>query len=122
MTVRTKRVYEDPTPSDGRRYLVDRLWPRGVRKEDAQLTDWLKDLAPSRELRSWYGHDPARYETFRARYREELRSAAPLLDRLVREARAGPVTLVYAAADAHHCNAGVLKELLDERARGGSVG
>jgi len=115
MTVRTKRVYDPPTEADGRRYLVDRLWPRGLSKEAVPLTGWLKELAPSPELRTWFGHDPARYAVFRNRYRAELLRNTALLDRLVREARQGTVTLVFAARDAEHCNATVLQELLEGR-------
>ncbi len=112
--VAIKRVYEDPSPEDGERVLVDRLWPRGVAKADAQITLWLKDIAPSAELRVWFGHDPAKYEEFRRRYLAELaeepgKSALAL----VREHRAdGPVTLVFAAHDSEHCNASVLRNLL----------
>jgi uncharacterized protein YeaO (DUF488 family) len=74
--VRYRRVYDDASPEDGRRILVDRIWPRGVRKEDARLDDWLRDVAPSTELRRWYGHDPERYEEFRRRYLAELREPA----------------------------------------------
>ena len=112
MVVRTKRVYEPAEPSDGRRYLVDRLWPRGVKKAELGLTAWLRDLAPSTELRAWYGHDPKRYATFRRRYVRELTGSRELLDRLAREARAGTVTLLYAARDGTRCNATVLARLL----------
>ncbi len=117
MGVQAKRVYDPAAPSDGRRYLIDRLWPRGVRKDALQLTSWLKELAPSRELREWYAHDPGRYREFRRRYRAELLRQGELLSRLVNEALAGQVTLLYAARDAEHCNAGVLQELLEERYR-----
>lgn len=112
--VRLKRVYEAPAPEDGQRFLVDRLWPRGVKKEAAGLTAWLKDLAPSDELRRWFNHDPARWEEFRERYRREL--AAPpcqaLLQDLARRARTQTVTLVFAAKDAAYNNAQVIKEVL----------
>ncbi len=115
MTVRTKRVYEPAQPSDGRRYLIDRLWPRGIRKEDLGLAAWLRELAPSAELRAWYGHDPKRYGAFRRRYLRELAGSTELLNRLAQEARDGTVTLLYAARDASHCNATVLRELLGAR-------
>lgn len=117
MSVQTKRVYEPPSAADGRRYLIDRLWPRGLRKESLPLTEWLKDLAPSPGLRIWFGHDPEKYPTFRRRYRAELDAHADLIDRLVREARSVPVTLLFAAHDADHCNASVLRELIEERLR-----
>jgi uncharacterized protein YeaO (DUF488 family) len=118
MTVHTKRVYEPFAPTDGSRYLIDRLWPRGLKKEDLRLTEWLKDLAPSAKLRAWFGHDPPKYPLFRKRYRAELEQRPDLLARLAREARSGTVTLLFAAHDAEHCNAAVLRELLAERFRG----
>lgn len=120
MTVQIKRVYEPPSSSDGRRYLVDRLWPRGVKKADLSLSEWLKDLAPSPELRTWFGHDPLKYPVFRQRYRAELAQQPELLDRLARESRSGTVTLLFAAHDSEHCNASVLRELLIEWSRGRS--
>jgi uncharacterized protein YeaO (DUF488 family)/nitrite reductase/ring-hydroxylating ferredoxin subunit len=118
MSVQTKRAYEPPAPADGRRYLIDRLWPRGIRKRDLLFDEWFKDLAPSPELRTWFGHDPSKYPAFRRRYRAEIAKHPDLLDRLVREARSGTVTLLFAAHDVEHCNASVLRELLDERLRG----
>lgn len=107
-----KRAYEPSADSDGARYLVDRLWPRGVRKEALKLTGWLKGVAPSTGLRVWFGHDPARWEQFRQRYRKELQSdpdsLQPLRSALVR----GVVTLVYAAHDEQHNHAVVLREFL----------
>ena len=108
-----KRAYEDPDEEDGKRYLVERLWPRGVSKDEAQLDDWLKELAPSNGLRRWYGHDTAQWEEFRKRYEEELREKEALLERVAREAQAGPVTLVFAARDVEHSSARVLKEFLE---------
>lgn len=114
--IRCKRIYEPPGPSDGRRLLVDRLWPRGISREKAGLDDWLKELAPSDELRHWFNHDPARWEEFRERYRAELADKGPLLDRLRQEVRQGPVTLLFAARDEGRNNAVALKELLEEQA------
>lgn len=112
--IRTKRVYEPPAADDGRRVLVDRLWPRGVSKARAQLDEWLRDLAPSTELRRWFGHDPNRWEEFTARYREEL--AAPerqtALETLAQAATEGPLTLLYAARDTEHNEARVIADLL----------
>jgi uncharacterized protein YeaO (DUF488 family) len=115
--VRIKRAYEPATPSDGHRVLVDRLWPRGVSKERADLDGWLKEIAPSEALRKWFGHDPRRWKGFQERYRRELagESAAPLLDDLVRRARSGTLTLVYAAHDELHNDAVVLKAELERR-------
>ncbi|HZO95930.1 MAG TPA: DUF488 family protein [Gaiellaceae bacterium] len=112
MDVRLKRAYEPPARSDGYRVLVDRLWPRGVSKEEARLDEWARELAPSGGLRRWFGHDPARFDEFRRRYREELAAHEDKLRELRRRARAGTVTLVYAARDAEHNDAVVLAELL----------
>ena len=111
--VQRKRVYEHPATDDGTRVLVDRLWPRGVRKEDAHIDWWAKALAPSKELRTWFGHDPSRFPEFARRYREEVRYL-PDLDRLRGLAAKGTVTLVYGAKDSEHNNARVLAELLAE--------
>jgi uncharacterized protein YeaO (DUF488 family) len=112
MDVRVKRAYDAPAPGDGYRVLVDRLWPRGVSRDRARLDAWEKDLAPSTELRSWFGHDPGRFEEFRRRYLEELRTRRPLLAELRRRAREGTVTLVHAARDADRNDAVVLAEVL----------
>lgn len=110
--VKIKRIYDPPAPGDGRRVLVDRLWPRGVSKDEARLDEWLKEIAPSDELRKWFGHEPARWEEFRKRYREELKSHGEFMERLRAEAKKGSVTLLFAAKDAEHNNAVVIKELL----------
>lgn len=114
VTVAQKRVYEEPEPSDGMRVLVDRLWPRGLSKERAQVDVWLKDVAPSRDLRVWFGHDPAKFEEFRRRYEAELAEepARAAFAELREMARKQHVTLVFAAHDTEHCNAVVLRELL----------
>ncbi len=117
--IRTKRVYDPASPSDGRRILIDRLWPRGLTKERARVDNWHKDLAPSSELRIWYGHDPAKFPRFRERYRTELLRQREALANLAVESKSGTVTLVYAAKDARHSNATILKELLEEILRGG---
>jgi len=118
--VRVRRVYEPPDPSDGFRVLVDRLWPRGLRREAAGVDLWARELAPSDALRRWFGHDPARWEEFRRRYRDELarQEARPLVDELVERARRGTVTLLFGARDERHNNAVVLAEYLRERLRG----
>jgi uncharacterized protein YeaO (DUF488 family) len=111
--IRLKRAYENPSPLDGLRVLVDRLWPRGVTKERAALDLWLKAVAPSTELRRWFGHDPAKWAEFQRRYREELRERSDELERLRSLVDAGPVTFVYGSRDQEHNAATVLKELLE---------
>lgn len=112
MKLALKRVYDEPSPTDGTRILVDRLWPRGLTKEAAHVDLWLKDIAPGNELRKWFAHDPARWPEFRTRYREELRHNPAALAQLKQAIANGPVTLLYAAKDEHHNQAVVLKELL----------
>jgi uncharacterized protein YeaO (DUF488 family) len=109
-----KRVYEAPAAADGRRVLVERLWPRGLTKPRAAVDLWLKEVAPSPELRKWFSHDPQKWAEFRERYREELKGKQELLDQLQQMAVAGPVTLVYAAHDPLHNSALLLKEFLEE--------
>lgn len=117
MRITVKRVYEKASKSDGRRILVDRIWPRGVSKADARIDDWLKELAPSTALRAWFNHDPARWAEFQRRYARELDANAEALAGLRRHAEAGPVTLVYAARDERHNNALALKHYLERRPR-----
>jgi uncharacterized protein YeaO (DUF488 family) len=112
MDVRLKRAYEPPAGGDGYRVLIDRLWPRGVSKQQAQLDEWARELAPSSELRRWFGHDPAKFDEFRRRYREELAAQDEKLRELRRRARGGTLTLVYGARDSEHNDAVVLAELL----------
>jgi uncharacterized protein YeaO (DUF488 family) len=113
MTIKIKRVYEPPNVGDGERILVDRLWPRGVSKKKAQLNLWLKDIAPSTELRVWFGHDPDKWRGFRQRYKNELRNNKDLVKIITEKAKAGTVTLIYAARDEQHNEAAVLKEFLE---------
>lgn len=118
MSLRVRRVYDPPAASDGCRVLVDRLWPRGLTRDAAQVDHWLRELAPSNELRKWFGHDPARWDEFQARYRAELQrgEAAAALRTLGEQIRAHPVaTLLYAAHDEARNNAVVLSELLQSR-------
>ncbi len=116
MTARiaVRRVYDDRSPSDGTRVLVDRVWPRGLTKEAAHLDEWLKDVAPSTALRTWYGHDPAKFAEFRRRYLTELAEPerAAALDRLRAWARKGPLTLLTATRDMEHSQAAVLADHL----------
>ncbi len=117
--IRVKRVYDPPDAQDGARVLVDRLWPRGARKDEAKLTLWLKDIAPSDELRRWFGHDPARFNEFSRRYRAELAANNDAVSRMEDLVKAGPVTLLYAAHDEEHNNARVMADYLKARALGG---
>jgi uncharacterized protein YeaO (DUF488 family) len=110
--IRLKRAYDPASPSDGWRILVDRLWPRGVSKQQAKLDEWEKELAPSTELRQWFGHEPDRFAEFRRRYVGELRQQRPRLAELRRRAREGTLTLVYAAHDSEHNDAVVLADVL----------
>ncbi|MFA7441222.1 MAG: DUF488 domain-containing protein [Sphingomonadaceae bacterium] len=110
--VRLKRAYEPPAKTDGRRILVDRLWPRGVSKAQADIDDWMKELAPSTELRKWFGHDPGRWVEFQRRYRAEIAGHSEKLAELRRLAEQGPITLVYGAKDEEHNDALVLRDVL----------
>jgi uncharacterized protein YeaO (DUF488 family) len=112
--IQIKRAYDAPAPDDGTRVLIDRLWPRGLAKERAHLDEWLRDVAPSNELRQWYGHDPEKWDEFRQRYQAELKqgTAAQAVDHLRELAAKGRLTLVFAARDADHANARVLRDLL----------
>lgn len=112
MSILLKRAYAAPTSSDGKRVLVDRLWPRGLAKAKAALDLWLKDVAPSTELRKWFGHDPAKWAEFQRRYRAELKNN-PALATLQKMAEQGDITLIFAARDEQHNEAVVLKDVLE---------
>lgn len=114
-----KRAYDPPSRTDGTRILVDRIWPRGVTKQEAHVEKWMRELGPSDELRQFFGHDPARWREFRKRYLTELKrpEAASLLAELRKIASSGTLTLVYGAKDQEHNQAVVLKELLDKKSR-----
>ena len=114
--IRIKRAYDPPASDDGTRILVDRLWPRGLKKENAAIDEWLKEIAPSTELRKWFGHAPERWKEFRRRYQLEIGQHPAELKRLRELARKGPVTLVYSAHDEEHNNATALKDSLLNRA------
>lgn len=119
--IRLKRAYDEASDDDGARILVERLWPRGVRKEAAALDEWLKDVAPSPELRKWYKHESPKWEDFRARYRRELEErleARAAVEQLADRVRSGPVTLVLATKDTEHSSAALLKEYLEEKLAG----
>ena len=111
-SVKLKRAYEPPSRADGTRVLIDRLWPRGVKKTDAKIDEWMKDIAPSTALRKWFGHDPARWPEFQDRYEAEVRQHPEQLDRLRMLAREGPLTLVFSAHDETHNDAVVLREMI----------
>ncbi len=109
-----KRAYDGASPQDGYRILVDRLWPRGLSKEKASIDLWLKEIAPSPELRKWFGHDPAKWEQFRQRYWQELKDRPELVQQIRQQSRKGKVTLVYSAKDEEHNDAVALKEYLEK--------
>lgn len=113
--INLRRVYEPPRPGEGARYLVERLWPRGLSKEALQLDGWLREVAPSDALRRWFAHDPARWDEFRRRYFEELDRRAEAWQPLLEAARRGPVTLLFSARDPEHNNAVALKQYLEAR-------
>ena len=115
MAIRIKRIYEPAARGDGWRVLVDRLWPRGLSKEKAGIDLWLRDVAPSSALRVWFGHEPARWPEFRARYHAELRTNPEALAPLLRKARTGTLTLLYSARDERFNQAAALKAYLDRR-------
>lgn len=111
--IKVKRIYDPPSTEDGKRILVDRLWPRGIKKEGAGIDEWLKEIAPSNELRKWFSHDPAKWEEFRKRYRKELKDKTDLVGKIRGESKKGRITLLFSAKDEGHNNAVVLKEVLE---------
>lgn len=112
--IRIKRAYDPPAAADGKRFLVDRLWPRGTKKDKLQLDGWFKDIAPSDTLRKWFNHDPAKWKEFQRRYAAELKESKAW-EPLVEAAREGDVTLVYGAKDSEHNNAVVLRSFLERK-------
>jgi len=117
--IRIKRVYEDASPSDGARFLVERLWPRGMKKEALRMDGWLRDVAPSPALRQWYGHDPAKWPEFQRRYRRELEASPEAIRPLLDAASRGPLTLLYSAHDTEHNSAMLLKAYLEKQPAAG---
>ncbi len=115
--LKIKRVYEPSAPGDGARFLVERLWPRGMRKEDLHMDGWLKDVAPSDQLRRWFNHDPQKWSEFQQRYRAELTQNPTGWQPLIEAASKGDVTLLYSAHDVEHNNALALKEYLDKHVK-----
>jgi uncharacterized protein YeaO (DUF488 family) len=112
--LKTKRVYESADASDGTRFLVDRLWPRGIKKDKLEMKAWLKDVAPSPGLRKWFAHDPARWQEFQGRYRAELEANPDAWKPILEAAKQGDVTLLYSARDTEHNSAVLLKAFLEE--------
>lgn len=110
--IKTKRAYEPASADDGRRILVDRLWPRGLTKEKARIDEWLKEIAPSNQLRKWYSHEPAKWQEFKKRYKDELRDKTGILDGLKAESRRKTITLVFSSREESLNNAEALKEIL----------
>ena len=113
--IRIKRVYDPPAKSDGRRLLVERLWPRGMKKKELDLDGWLRDVAPSPGLRKWFGHDPARWREFQRRYRAELDKSPAALQPILEAARNGTATLLFSSRDIEHNNAVALKSYVESR-------
>jgi uncharacterized protein YeaO (DUF488 family) len=110
--VKIKRIYDPASPDDGKRIYVDRLWPRGMKKEEVKMDEWLKDISPSDSLRKFFGHDPSKYEEFKNRYTKELEKHSEVLERIRKESKKETVTLLFSAKDIEHNNATVLKEML----------
>ena len=111
--VKVKRIYEPPSTDDGKRILIDRLWPRGMKKEEARIDEWLKEISPSSELRKWYSHDPAKWPEFKKRYRAEIIKETGLLKRIKNEGKKGTVTLLFSTKELELNNAVALKEILE---------
>jgi uncharacterized protein YeaO (DUF488 family) len=111
--IKIKRIYDPVSPKDGKRILVDRLWPRGIKKDEAKIDKWLKDIAPSNELRQWFSHDPSKWEEFKKRYKKELKNKSEMLETIREKAKISTITLLFAAKDMEHNNAVVLKEKLE---------
>jgi uncharacterized protein YeaO (DUF488 family) len=113
--VKIKRVYDPPVPDDGKRILIDRLWPRGLKKEGARIDKWIKELAPSTELRKWFNHEPEKWGEFRKRFFSELRGKRDAVDVIVNAARKGPVTLLFGSKEKRFNNAVALKEYIEAK-------
>lgn len=115
MPISPKRVYEKPSSNDGKRILVERLWPRGLKKEEAKVDEWLREVAPTKELRIWFGHDPAKWNDFKERYWKELDKKKDNVSKLADESRSKKVTFVFASKEERHNNAVALKEYIETR-------
>ncbi|PYJ23471.1 MAG: hypothetical protein DME71_02380 [Verrucomicrobia bacterium] len=114
MGVRVKRVYDQPAKADGYRMLVDRLWPRGLKKSEARIDEWLREIAPSTALRKWFKHDPDKWKEFKKKYSAELDDHREQVEKLAREARKRTITLLFSARDTEHNNAVALKEYIEQ--------
>jgi uncharacterized protein YeaO (DUF488 family) len=115
--IKIKRAYDEVSPDDGERILVDRLWPRGIKKDEAKIDEWMKEIAPSNELRKWFAHDPSKWKEFKKRYMEELKDQSTLIEILINRAKRGNITLIFSARETEHNNAVVLSELISKRER-----
>jgi uncharacterized protein YeaO (DUF488 family) len=115
MPISLKRAYEKTSPEDGKRILVDKLWPRGLKKEEAKIDEWLKDLAPSTKLRNWYSHDPSKWNQFKERYWKELDKKQNLISKLAKECREKKVTFVFSTRELQYNNAVALKEYIESQ-------
>ena len=114
--IKIKRVYDQPSRIDGKRVLIDRLWPRGLRKEDAHIDEWIKEVAPSNELRKWFNHDPDKWAEFKKRFYTELQGRQDMVDGIISSARKGTVTLLFGSKEERFNNAAALKEYIEKRA------
>lgn len=112
--IKIKRIYDPASPDDGKRIYIDRLWPRGKKKEEVIIDEWLKEISPSDGLRKWFGHDPSKYAEFKKRYTKELKKHSDILEKIRKEAKKKTVTLLFSAKDPEHNNATVMQELLNE--------
>ncbi|MGA2956037.1 MAG: DUF488 family protein [Thermodesulfobacteriota bacterium] len=111
--IKVKRIYDPPSPDDGKRILIDRLWPRGMKKEEAHIEEWLKEISPSNELRKWYSHDSAKWPEFKKRYRAEISKQTELLKGIKNEGKKGTVTLLFSSKELELNNAVALKEIVE---------
>jgi len=119
--IKIKRIYDAPSDDDGSRILVDRLWPRGLRKEKAKVDLWLKEIAPSNELRKWYSHDPKKWTEFRKKYFKDLDTKRELVNQIVQKTREGDITLLYSSKEEKLNNAVALKEYIEKQKKGGKM-
>ncbi len=112
--IKIKRIYDPALPQDGKRIYIDRLWPRGMKKEEVKIDEGLKEISPSDSLRKWFGHDPAKYAEFKRRYTKELEKHSEILEKISKEAKRKTVTLLFSAKDEEYNNATVMREILNE--------
>ncbi len=112
--IKIKRIYDPASPQDGKRIYIDRLWPRGMKKEEVKIDEWLKEISPSDDLRKWFGHDPSKYAEFKRRYTKELQKYSEILEKIKKEGKRKTVTLLFSAKDEEHNNATVMREILSK--------